>query len=80
VAGLVTGGLGAGAGVAWTLYDGAPESWSDVLLGQPAAWSVPLAFGAMVAISLATRDTVPRHAIRFMVRLHTPEVVPLDRG
>ena len=25
VAGLLTGGLGAGAGVAWTLYDGAPD-------------------------------------------------------
>ena len=34
----------------------------------------------MVAVSLATRDAVPRHTARFMVRLHTPEVVPLDRG
>jgi Na+(H+)/acetate symporter ActP len=80
VAGLLVGGLGSGAGVAWTLYDGAPANWLDVLLGQPAAWSVPLAFGAMVAVSLATRDLVPLHARRFMVRLHTPEVVPLDRG
>ncbi len=80
VAGLLTGGLGAGAGVAWTLYDGAPESWRDVLLGQPAAWSVPLAFAAMVGVSLLTREAVPGHASRFMVRLHTPEVVPLDRG
>ena len=79
VAGLLTGGLGAGAGVAWTLYDGAPESWRDVLLGQPAAWSVPLAFAAMVGVSLLTREAVPGHASRFMVRLHTPEVVPLDR-
>jgi len=80
IAGLVTGGLGSGAGVGWTLYDGSPASWADVLLAQPAAWSVPLAFATMVAVSLATRDAVPRHASRFMVRLHTPEVVPLDRG
>ena len=80
VAGLVAGGLGSSAGVAWTVYDGAPEAWGDVLLGQPAAWSVPLAFGTMVAVSLATRHQVPAHARRFMVRLHTPEVVPLDRG
>lgn len=80
VAGLVAGGLGSSAGVAWTLYDGAPEAWLDVVLGQPAAWSVPLAFGTMVGVSLATRDRVPAHARRFMVRLHTPEVVPLDRG
>ena len=45
-----------------------------------AAWSVPLAFGAMVGVSLLTRASVPGHARRFMVRLHTPEVVPLDRG
>ncbi|WP_268991241.1 sodium:solute symporter family transporter [Nocardioides anomalus] len=80
VAGLLVGGLGSAAGVGWTLYDGAPEAWGDVLLGQPAAWSVPLAFGTMVAVSLTTRDRVPVHARRFMVRLHTPEVVPLDRS
>ena len=80
VAGLLAGGLGASAGVVWTLYDGAPESWRDVLLGQPAAWSVPLAFGTMVGVSLLTREAVPGHAGRFMVRLHTPEVVQLDRG
>jgi Na+(H+)/acetate symporter ActP len=80
VAGLLVGGLGAGAGVAWTLYDGAQESWADVLLGQPAAWSVPLAFAGMVGVSLLTQRAAPSHAHRFMVRLHTPEVVPLDRG
>jgi cation/acetate symporter len=80
VAGLLTGGLGASAGVAWTLYDGAPASWRDTLLGQPAAWSVPLAFATMVAVSLATPSAVPPHTRRFMVRLHTPEVVPVDRG
>jgi Na+(H+)/acetate symporter ActP len=80
VAGLVTGGLGAAAGVVWTLYDGDPVGWADVLLGQPAAWSVPLAFAVMVGASLATRRDAPAHASRFMVRLHTPEVVPLDRG
>ena len=80
IAGLLTGGLGAGAGVAWTLYDGAPETWRDVLLGQPAAWSVPLAFAAMAGVSRVTREAVPGHASRFMVRLHAPEVVQLDRG
>jgi Na+(H+)/acetate symporter ActP len=80
VAGLLVGGLGSSAGVVWTLYDGVPAGWGDVLLGQPAAWSVPLAFGTMVGVSLATRAAVPLHARRFMVRLHTPEVVPLDRG
>jgi len=80
VTGLLVGGLGSTAGVAWTLYDGVPESWRDVLLGQPAAWSVPLAFAAMVGVSLARPDDDSGRARRFMVRLHTPEVVPLDRG
>jgi cation/acetate symporter len=81
VAGLLFGGLGSGAGVAWSLYDrNAGAAWYDLLLGQPAAWSVPLAFGTMVGVSLATRHRVPAHASRFMVRLHAPEVVPLDRG
>jgi cation/acetate symporter len=51
-----------------------------VLLGQPAAWSVPLAFAVMVGASLARPDDDPVRARRFLVRLHTPEVVPLDRG
>jgi cation/acetate symporter len=80
VAGLVVGGLGSTAGVVWTLYDGVPQTWRDVLLGQPAAWSVPLAFAAMVGVSLSRPDSDPAQARRFMVRLHTPEVVPLDRG
>jgi cation/acetate symporter len=80
VAGLLVGGTGAAAGVAWTLATDTAEGWRDALLGQPAAWSVPLAFATMVVVSLATRDRVPAHAGRFMVRLHTPEAVPLDRG
>lgn len=80
VAGLLVGSLGTSAGVVWTLYDGAPDGWREVLLGQPAAWCVPLAFAAMVGVSLARPDADPGHARRFMVRLHTPEVVPLDRG
>ncbi|HET6938691.1 MAG TPA: cation acetate symporter [Nocardioides sp.] len=80
VTGLVIGGVGASAGVVWTLYDGASQGWTEVLLGQPAAWSVPLAFAGMVLVSFATRDAVPRHTRRFMVRLHTPEIVPVDRG
>ena len=79
-AGLLVGALGTTTGVVWTLYDGAPDGWREVLLGQPAAWCVPLAFAAMVAVSLARPDADPARARVFMVRLHTPEVVPLDRG
>jgi Na+(H+)/acetate symporter ActP len=80
IAGLVTGGLGSGAAVAWTLAAGTSRGWADVLLGQPAAWSVPLAVLAMVGGSLLTPHRVPPHTGRFMVRLHTPETLELDRG
>jgi Na+(H+)/acetate symporter ActP len=48
--------------------------------GQPAAWSVPSALATMIVVSRLTRDSVPPHSGRFMVRLHTPEAVDLQRG
>ncbi|WP_182525445.1 cation acetate symporter [Nocardioides dongkuii] len=80
VAGLAVGGLGSGAAVAWTLAPTTATGWTGVLLEQPAAWSVPLAFAAMVGVSLLTPGRVPVHTRRLMVRLHTPEAVDLDRG
>ncbi len=80
VAGLVTGGLGSGVAVAWSIAPTSRTGWVDTLLGQPAAWSVPLAFAVMVVVSRATRDQVPAHADRFLVRLHTPEALDLERG
>lgn len=81
LAGLVTGGVGSGTGVVASLaLDGDAASWGAALVAQPAAWSVPLAFAVMVGVSLATRSRVPAGVDRFMVRLHTPEDVELDRG
>ena len=80
IAGLFAGGLGSGAAVAWTLLSGSTTGWAAVLLEQPAAWSVPLAFVTMVQVSVLTRSRVPAHTGRFMVRLHTPEALELDRG
>ncbi|WP_277869133.1 sodium:solute symporter family transporter [Nocardioides houyundeii] len=80
IAGLVVGGVGSGFAVAWTLFTSATTGWTAVLLGQPAAWSVPAAFLTMVLVSRATRARAPVDARRFMVRLHTPEALPLDRG
>ncbi len=79
VAGLLVGGLGSGAAVGYTLVQPTATGWDAVLLGQPAAWSVPAALVTMVAVSRLTRSRVPSHAGRFMVRLHTPEAVALDR-
>jgi Na+(H+)/acetate symporter ActP len=79
VAGLLVGGLGSGAAVVWTIST-TTSGWSGVLLGQPAAWSVPAAIVTMVVVSRLTRAQRPRHADRFMVRLHAPETVDLKRG
>jgi cation/acetate symporter len=80
VAGLLVGGLGSGTAVGWTLLTSATTGWVAVLLGQPAAWSVPAALGTMIVVSRMTRGSLPPHAGRFMVRLHTPEAVELERG
>ena len=80
IAGLLAGGVGSGIAVVYTLVVPATVGWGAVLLGQPAAWSVPLALLTMVVVSKLSASRVPAHAGRFMVRLHTPEQVELDRG
>ncbi|WP_239021679.1 cation acetate symporter [Nocardioides jishulii] len=79
LAGLAVGGVASGTGVVWTLVVAQTETWWSVLLGSPAAWSVPAAFATMVLVSRfgGGRRSPAR---RFMVRLHTPEDVRLDRG
>jgi Na+/proline symporter len=79
VAGLAAGGVGAGlAPLVRTAID-TTATWR-IFVDYPAAWSVPLGFGVMIAGSLATRSRVPTRVSRTMVRLHTPEGAHLDRG
>ncbi|MCW2758349.1 MAG: Na+/solute symporter [Nocardioidaceae bacterium] len=80
LAGLAVGGLGSYVAVADALVDAHHSGWLEALLDQPAACTVPLAFLTMIGVSLATRHRVPAHVGTFMVRLHTPEAVVLDRG
>ncbi len=79
LAGMAVGFTGSGAGVAYTLTSASTQGWAAVLLSQPAAWSVPLAFATMIGVSRLTPHRVPAHAGRFLVRLHTPEAVDLAR-
>lgn len=80
IAGLLVGGLGSCVAISWTLATAEPDGWVDTVMGQPAAWTVPLALATMVVVSLLTASRVPRGAGRFLVRLHTPETLDLDRG
>ena len=79
IAGMLVGGLGSCVAIGWTLATSQPDGWADTLMGQPAAWTVPLSLLTMVAVSLLTPSRVPRGASRFLVRLHTPETLELDR-
>ena len=47
------------------------------VVGQPAAWTVPLAFAVMVAGSLLTGRRVPGDIGATMLRLHAPESLRL---
>jgi Na+(H+)/acetate symporter ActP len=80
LAGMAVGGAAAGVAIVDTWLGTAHGGWLGVLLTHPAAWSAPLAFAAMVVVSWLTPHRVPLHVDTTMVRLHTPEALPLDRG
>jgi cation/acetate symporter len=80
LAGLLAGGGLASMAVIGTILGGELTGWPAALLAQPAAWTVPLAFGVMVIVSLLTQSRVPAGVARTMVRLHAPEGLDLDRG
>ncbi|PYC68799.1 cation acetate symporter [Micromonospora arborensis] len=76
-AGVVVGG-GAAIGAVLVTVLGPPLSgWPATLTSQPAAWTVPLAFTVMVAVSVATRRRAPADVAATMLRLHTPEALRL---
>lgn len=73
IAGMLTGA--AACGLALMISSLLPEVdtlWFH-MLRQPAAWSVPLAFVVMIAVSRATARSVPANADRIMARLHVPD-------
>jgi cation/acetate symporter len=78
--GLVTGGLLSMSAVLVTVAGGVQSGWVGVLLAQPAAWTVPIAFLVAVLVSLATPSRIPKGTARTMVRLHSPEDLALNRS
>jgi Na+(H+)/acetate symporter ActP len=76
-AGMVSGGLLAGAAVLATILGGPYDGWTGALLARPAAITVPIAFAVMICVSLLTRSHVPSTVNRIMLRLHVPESVDL---
>lgn len=80
LAGLAVGGFTSTVAVCVTIAGGPQDGVLGALIGQPAAWTVPLAFLTMVVVSRATPHRVAPGVRRTMVRLHTPESVRLERG
>jgi len=76
-AGVLAGG-GAAAGAVLVTVLGPPlHGWAATLVQQPAAWTVPLAFAVMVAVSGLTRRRVPATVGATMLRLHAPDTLRL---
>ncbi|WP_040477887.1 cation acetate symporter [Longispora albida] len=72
-AGMIAGGGAAAGAVVFTVFGDPGHGWLAVLVTQPAAWTVPMAFAVMVLVSLATRRRVPAAVGRMLLRLHAPE-------
>ena len=76
-AGILTGGGAALGAVLFTVLGPELSGWPAVLIAQPAAWTVPLAFTVMVTGSLATRRRAPADVNATMLRLHAPDSLRL---
>ncbi len=71
VAGLVVGLVASVGAIGVDLFLGAPGGLASILLAQPALWTVPMAFGVMVGVSLRGRP--PAWAAAATLRLHLDE-------
>jgi Na+(H+)/acetate symporter ActP len=71
--GLVLGGGASSLAVVLAMFGVGRQGWPLVLLSEPAIWTVPLAFLAMVLGSLATRRALPADVTGKLLALHLPE-------
>ncbi|WAH98087.1 sodium/solute symporter [Arthrobacter sp. MMS18-M83] len=71
IAGMSTGAVLCGGALVASTFMG--SSVAPGWLAQPAAWTVPAAFGVMVLVSRATKHRIPSTVTRLMTRLHVPE-------
>ncbi|ASW57236.1 cation acetate symporter [Plantactinospora sp. KBS50] len=76
-AGVLAGGGAAVLAVLVTVLGPPLHGWPSVLVTQPAAWTVPLAFTVMAVTSIATRRQAPADVGATMLRLHAPEAIRL---
>jgi cation/acetate symporter len=72
-AGVVVGGGACCCAIVATMFGAATHGWGAALLGQPAVWTVPLAFSVMIVTSLLTQGSIPPNVEHMMLRMHLPE-------
>ena len=75
IAGLVLGGVSSSAAIILTMVGIGRTGWPSVLLGQPAIWTVPLAFAAMVIGSRLSPQQMPADLESKLLQLHLPEAL-----
>jgi cation/acetate symporter len=74
-AGIVVGGSACLAAIMADMLGAAAGGWGAVFLGQPAIWTVPLAFTVMIVVSLLTQSSLPANVNQVMLRMHLPEAL-----
>jgi cation/acetate symporter len=73
---LCVGGAVSLGAVLVTLFFGTRQGLWGVLLAEPAAWSVPLAFAVAIVVSRLTRASgIPAGADGQLMLLHLPETL-----
>ncbi len=72
-AGVLVGGGACCCAIVATMLGAATRGWGAALLGQPAVWTVPLAFSVMIVTSLLTQESIPPNVEHMMLRMHLPE-------
>ncbi|WP_033291917.1 cation acetate symporter [Amycolatopsis jejuensis] len=81
ISGVLTGLAASSGSILFALAGPPIHGWVAILVSQPAPWSVPLAFGVMIVVSL--RGHPPSWAGAAMLRLHLderPSATPADRS
>ncbi|KUI38587.1 cation acetate symporter [Mycobacterium sp. GA-2829] len=77
ICGLVVGGVASGTAVTLAIAGAVDEAalggWAAVVVGYPAAVTVPLAFVTMIAVSRLTRRRIPADVAQIFARMHVPE-------
>jgi Na+(H+)/acetate symporter ActP len=75
--GLVVGGVLSGTAVTAAVLGGIAEDvlggWPAVMVGYPAAVTVPVAFATMILVSRLTRKSAPIDVAQIFARMHVPE-------